>query len=355
MKTLRVNVGKGYDILIDNGILQSTGEYVKNVSSANKICIISDTNVYPIYGDIVKNSLESVGYHTYSYVFEAGEASKKTSTVVSMVEFMAENELTRGDLVVALGGGVTGDMAGFAAAIYLRGIDFVQIPTSLLAQVDSSVGGKTAVDLPQGKNLCGAFHQPILVLIDTDTLDTLPPHYFSDGLAEAIKMGCIKSASLFEEIEKNDPHNIIDEIIYECDMLKAGVVERDEKEHGERALLNFGHTAGHAIEKLHNFTTISHGEAVGIGMVLISKAGENNGITEPGTAERIKKVLVGNNLMTEDSHSLAEIISAMNADKKRTNDSINFTLIHSIGDSYNQKIKYEDIPKFFGLKQYEHC
>lgn len=349
MKTLRVNAGKGYDIIIDKGILENAGEYVKKVSSAKKICIISDTNVYPIYGDVVKASLESAGYTTYSYVFEAGEASKKTSTVVSMVEFMAENELTRGDIVVALGGGVTGDMAGFAAAIYLRGIDFVQIPTSLLAQVDSSVGGKTAVDLPQGKNLCGAFHQPILVLIDTATLDTLSPHFFSDGLAEAIKMGCIKSASLFDKIENNNPHDIIDEIIYECDMLKAGVVERDEKEHGERALLNFGHTAGHAIEKLHNFTTISHGEAVGIGMVLISKAGEQNGITEVGTADRIANVLIKNNLMTEDSHALSDIITAMNADKKRTNDSINFTLIHSIGDSYNQKIKYEDIPKFFGI------
>lgn len=350
MKSLRVNVGKGYDIIIDNNILKNAGEYVKKVSNAKKLCIISDSNVYPIYGDVVKNSLEDAGYQVYSYVFEAGEASKKTSTVISMVEFMAENELTRGDLVVALGGGVTGDMAGFAAAIYLRGIDFVQIPTSLLAQVDSSVGGKTAVDLPQGKNLCGAFHQPILVLIDTDTLDTLSDHFFSDGLAEAIKMGCIKSASLFEKIENNNPHDIIEDIIYECDTLKAGVVERDEKEHGERVLLNFGHTAGHAIEKLHNFTTISHGEAVGIGMVLISKAGEASGITESGTANRIANVLVKNNLMIEDSHKLEDIITAMNADKKRTSDSINFTLIHSIGDSYNDKIKYEDIPKFFGLE-----
>lgn len=349
MKTLRVNVGKGYDILIDKGIIKNIGEYIRNLSNAKKICIISDTNVYPIYGETVKASLDSSGYSTYTYIFEAGEASKTTSVVVSMVEFMAKNELTREDLVVALGGGVTGDMAGFAAAIYLRGIDFVQIPTSLLAQVDSSVGGKTAVDLSQGKNLCGAFHQPILVLVDTDTLDTLPPHYFSDGLAEAIKMGCIKSESLFDKIENSDVHSIIDEIIYECDMLKAGVVERDEKEHGERALLNFGHTAGHAIEKLHNFTTISHGEAIGIGMVLISKAGERNGITKSGTAERIENILIKNNLLTEDSHSLSDIISAMNADKKRTGDSINFTLIHSIGDSYNQKIKYEDIPKFFGI------
>lgn len=350
MKKLTVNAGKGYEILIDKGILPNCGKYVKNVSSAKKICLISDTNVYPIYGDSVKASLEAEGYDVYTYIFKAGEASKTTSTVISMVEFMAENQLVRTDLVVALGGGVCGDMAGFAAAIYLRGIDFVQIPTSLLAQVDSSVGGKTAVDLPQGKNLCGAFHQPILVLIDPNTLDTLSPHYFSDGLAEAIKMGCIKSASLFEKIEKQDAHEIIDEIIYECDLLKAGVVERDEKEHGERALLNFGHTGGHAIEKLHGFTTISHGEAVGIGMVLISKAGEENGVTEVGTADRIAKVLIKYNLKIEDNHSLEDIISAMSADKKRTSSAINFTFIHSIGDGFNQKINYEEIPSFFGLK-----
>lgn len=350
MKNLNVNAGKGYEILIEKGILPHCGEYIKKVSNAKKICLISDTNIYPIYGNTVKQSLEAEGYKVYEYVFKAGEGSKTTATVISMVEFMAENEFVRSDLVVALGGGVCGDMAGFAAAIFLRGIEFVQIPTSLLAQVDSSVGGKTAVDLPQGKNLCGAFHQPILVLIDTNTLNTLPPHYFSDGLAEAIKMGCIKSASLFEKIENNDAHDIIDDIIYECDLLKAGVVERDEREHGERALLNFGHTGGHAIEKLHGFTTISHGEAVGIGMVLISKAGEKNGVTQKGTADRIAKVLLKYNLRTEDEHSLESIIAAMNADKKRTSDSINFTLIHSIGEGYNQKIKYEDIPSFFGLK-----
>jgi 3-dehydroquinate synthase len=350
MKKLTVNAGAGYDILIEKGIIANAGEYIKPLSNANKICLISDTNVYPIYGDMVKSSLENENYQVFTYIFEAGEASKQTSTVISMVEFMAENELTRGDLVVALGGGVCGDMAGFAAAIYLRGIDFVQIPTSLLAQVDSSVGGKTAVDLPQGKNLCGAFHQPILVLIDPNTIDTLDSHFFSDGLAEAIKMGCIKSKSLFEKIENQNARDIIDEIIYECDALKAGVVERDEKEHGERALLNFGHTGGHAIEKLHNFTTISHGEAVGIGMVLISKAGEANGITEKGTADRIAKVLTKYNLKVEDNNSLEDIITAMNADKKRTATSINFTLIHSIGDSYNEKIKYEDIPSFFGIK-----
>lgn len=350
MKKLRVNVGAGYDIFIEKGLLSSCGEFIKNVTDAKKVCVISDTNVFPIYGDKVCQSIEEQGFEVLTYVFEAGEASKTTSTVISMVEFLAQNELTRGDIVVALGGGVCGDMAGFAAAIYLRGIDFVQIPTSLLAQVDSSVGGKTAVDLPQGKNLCGSFHQPVLVIIDPDTLDTLTPHFFSDGMAEAIKTGCIKSAPLFDRIEKEDAKDFIEDMIFDCVSIKAGVVERDEKEHGERALLNFGHTAGHSIEKLHNFSTISHGEAVGIGMVMITAAGEANGITAAGTSDRIAAVLKKYGLLTKDENSLSDIIENMNADKKRTSDSINFTLLHSIGDSFNQKIKYEEIPKFFGLK-----
>ncbi len=349
MRTVYVNVGKSYDILIQKGILTDCGKYVAAVSAAKKVCVISDSNVFPIYGDAVMQSLSDNGYDVIHYVFPAGEASKTIATVADMVEYLAQNELTRGDLVVALGGGVTGDMAGFAAAIYLRGIDFVQIPTSLLAQVDSSVGGKTAVDLTQGKNLCGAFHQPILVIIDPDTLSTLTPHFFSDGMAEAIKTGCIKSASLFDRIERENAQDFIEEMIEQCVSIKAGVVERDEKEHGERALLNFGHTAGHAIEKLHGFTTISHGEAVGIGMVMAAQAGENNSVTLPGTARRIAAVLTKYGLMTEDCNSTSDIIAAMNADKKRTADSINFTLLHNIGDSFNQKIKYKDIPAFFGI------
>lgn len=347
MKSLKVNVGKGYEILIEKGIISSSGDYIKEISRAKKVCLISDTNVYPIYKDKVIKSLEENGFKVIKYVFEAGESSKTIQTVTKMVEFMAENALTRNDLVVALGGGVCGDMAGFAASIYLRGIEFVQIPTSLLAQVDSSVGGKTAVDLPQGKNLCGAFHQPCLVLIDPDTLKTLTPKYFSDGMAEAIKMGCIKSASLFEKIEKEDAKEIIEDIIYECVSLKATVVENDEKEKGERALLNFGHTAGHAIEKLHNFTTISHGEAVGIGMVIVTKASEANGITEKGTADRIIKVLEKYNLKTEDTNSLKDIITAMNSDKKRTGTAINFILLYSIGESFINPINNEEISKFF--------
>lgn len=351
MKRLTVKVTDSYDILIERGLIDSSGELIKNALPAKKVTLVSDTNVYKLYGNRVRNSLEAVGYEVYTYIFEAGEASKKTATVVDMVEFMADKGLTRNDGVVALGGGVCGDMAGFAAAIYLRGVKFVQIPTSLLAQVDSSVGGKTAVDLPQGKNLCGVFHQPSLVIIDPDVLDTLDDHYFSDGMGEVIKYGCIKSLSLFERLENENPKDFIEDLIYECVDIKRQVVENDEKEHGERALLNFGHTCGHAIEKLWNFETVSHGEAVGIGMVMIAEAGEYIGVTKPGTRDRIIKVLEKNNMKISDTHTMAEIVGAMSADKKRTGTAINFAMLSEIGDSFIKAVKNEKISEMFRVNQ----
>lgn len=349
MKKLTVNVANGYDILIDNGLIDDCGKYVSAVSNAKKVCVISDTNVFKIYGDKVCSSLKETGFNVFDYVFKAGESSKNTSTVISIVEYLAQCELTRGDLVVALGGGVAGDMAGFAAAIYLRGIDFVQIPTSLLAQVDSSVGGKTAVDLPQGKNLCGAFHQPILVLIDPNVLNTLSPFYFSDGMGEVIKYGCIRSESLFNKLENESIKENISDVIYECLDIKRQIVENDEKEMGERALLNFGHTCGHAIEKLWNFESVSHGEAVGIGMYMITKASERAELTKQGCADRIKAVLEKYNLKTADSHSAKEIISAMSADKKRTSTGIKFVMIEEIGKSFIYPVETENISGLFGV------
>ncbi|MGN1420318.1 MAG: 3-dehydroquinate synthase [Eubacterium sp.] len=349
MKKLTVNVNEKYDILIEKGLLKKTGELVKTVLSCKRIALISETNVYPIYGDAVKASLEVQGYEVFTYVFKAGESSKNTANVIDMVEFMAQKGLNREDGVVALGGGVCGDMAGFAAAIYLRGIKFVQIPTTLLSQVDSSVGGKTAVDLPQGKNLCGAFHQPSLVIIDPLVLDTLSTHFFSDGMGEVIKYGCIKSASLFERLEKENAVDFIEDIIYECLDIKRIIVENDEKEYGERALLNFGHTCGHAIEKLWSFETVSHGEAVGIGMVMIADAGEKNGITEKGTKDRIIKVLEKNNLKISDTHSVKEIVGAMSVDKKRTGSGIKLVMVKKIGESFVMPVTNEELKNIFGV------
>ena len=350
MKTIHVSTGSPYDIMIERGILDNCGEIIKKLSNAEKITIVTDTNVAPLYKWRVLNSLSQQGYQTTAHVFQAGEQSKNLNTIADIYDTLADFKMTRKDLIVALGGGVTGDMAGFAAAVYLRGIKYIQIPTTLLSQVDSSVGGKTAVDLPQGKNLCGAFHQPALVVIDPDVLSTLPPHYFSDGMGEVIKYGCIKSASLFDAVQNRDAHEYIEDVIYECVDIKRGVVERDEKEAGERALLNFGHTAGHAIEKLHNFTGISHGEAVGIGMVMISKAGESAGITEPGTAEKITAVLKKYNLKTEDENSLSDIISAMAFDKKSTDAGINFIMLSKIGSSFIKPVATADIKKLFGVE-----
>ena len=205
------------------------------------------------------------------------------------------------------------------------------------------------MDLPQGKNLCGAFHQPVLVLIDPFALNTLSDHFFSDGMGEVIKAGCIKSASLFEKIETEDVKENIEDIIYACVDIKRGVVERDEKEQGERALLNFGHTIGHGIEKLHNFSGISHGEAVGIGMAMISKIGENAGLTENGTSARIKAVLEKFNMKTADDNAVEDIIAAMQSDKKRTSSGINFVMLKKIGDSFIYPVENEKINELFGL------
>ena len=349
MKKLTVNVGSPYDILIEKGIMGDCGKYIRKVTNAQKAAIISDTNVAPLYLETVQKSLESEGFAVFCYVFPAGEASKTTATAIKAVEFLADCALTREDIVVALGGGVCGDTAGFAAAIYLRGIKFVQIPTTLLSQVDSSVGGKTGVDLPQGKNLCGAFHQPALVLIDPNALDTLTEHYFRDGMGEVIKYGCIKSPELFERLEREDPRDFIEELIFECVDIKRGVVERDEKETGERALLNFGHTAGHGIEKLGGFTEISHGEAVGIGMLLITEAGENAGLTQRGTAERIKKMLEKYGMKTKCPYPLKDVVAAMSSDKKRTGSSIKLVLLKEIGTSFIHPVENDKTEEFFGL------
>ena len=263
-----------------------------------------------------------------------------------MLSYMADFHMSRGDIVVALGGGVTGDMAGFAAATYMRGIKFVQIPTSLLAQVDSSVGGKTAVDIPQGKNLVGAFHQPCLVIIDPDTLSTLPERFVHDGMAEVIKYGCIKDERLFETLENENALDIIEDIIEICVSIKRDVVNRDEKESGERMLLNFGHTLGHSLEKLYNFEGLSHGEAVAIGMVKIAASGENAGLTEAGTADRIERLCKKNMLPTSDEASAATLAELCQSDKKAGGGSVNLVLLDKIGSSFIRKTPLSELEAF---------
>ena len=346
MRTVHVSTGKPYDIFIERGLLDKAGEYAKSLSSATRAVLITDTNVAPLYKWRVLNSLSAAGFEVATHVFQAGEESKHLGTIAEMYKTLAGSGMTRKDMIVALGGGVCGDMAGFAAATYLRGIGFIQVPTSLLAQVDSSVGGKTGVDLPQGKNLVGAFHQPLAVLIDPDTLNTLPEPFVTDGMGEVIKYGCIKDAAFFEKLETESFADHIEDIIETCVSIKRDVVSRDEREKGERMLLNFGHTLGHAIEKLGDFSAITHGKAVAIGMVLMARAGEQNGYTEKGSAERMIRLCEKYQLPTEWNAAFSDMAEAAKGDKKTAGSDINLVLLKTIGDSFTLRLPLEELNGF---------
>ena len=348
MRKITVSGNNGYEILISSGILNKVGELVRGVSKAKKAMILSDSNVMPLYGEKVKNSLEASGFEVFSFAFSAGEASKTLDTVSEMIKALCQAQMTRSDIVVALGGGVTGDMAGFASAIYLRGIDFVQIPTTLLSQVDSSVGGKTGCDLAFGKNLVGAFHNPRLVIIDPDTLKTLPDRYKNDGMGEIIKCGCIRSKSLFEKLENcNSFDDILTDAVYECVDIKRTIVENDFTEKGERMLLNFGHTLAHAIEKHYDFKGIAHGEAVGIGMLEITRASEKTLDTCEGCADRIENLLKKFGLPTSCDVKAEKLTDIMLHDKKRRGNTLNLVLLKTIGESFVKALPTEEIAAFF--------
>lgn len=346
MRTVKVDTAFPYDILIERGLIKNIAPYVKKVTEAKKITVITDTNVEKYYAENVISSLKNSGFDTSLFVYEAGEKSKNLGTIQNMYSHMADFRMSRKDIVVALGGGVCGDMAGFAAATYMRGIDFIQIPTSLLAQVDSSVGGKTGVDIAQGKNLVGAFHQPILVIIDPDTLSTLPEYYINDGMAEVIKYGCIKDSALFKTLEDKNALEIIDDVIETCVSIKRDVVNRDEKEAGERMILNFGHTLGHSLEKIYNFEGLSHGQAVAVGMVMITEASERAGLTEKGTLERLIPLCKKYNLPVSDNADVKEIISYCASDKKAGGGSVNLVLLKKIGESFIRKTPLDELDSF---------
>ena len=271
MNTVTVSASKTYNILIGPGILSELGPRVRSLGKAQKVCLVSETSVFPLWGETALSSLKDAGFDVCSYVFPAGEESKNGENLLKLLNFLAENGLTRSDILVALGGGVTGDLAGFAASCFLRGIRFVQVPTTLLAAVDSSVGGKTAVDLPAGKNLAGAFWQPSLVICDTDTLDTLPVDIFRDGCAEVIKYGILYDPKLFAHLEEKGLAFDREAVITRCVELKRDVVMEDEFDTGARMKLNLGHTIGHGVEARSNFT-LSHGKSVAIGMAIVCRA-----------------------------------------------------------------------------------
>lgn len=342
MKKIHINTSDEYDVIISKNILDKTGELAKTVIKPCKIAVISDDRVYPLYGERVKKSLEDAGFETQAYIFPNGEKSKNMSEYINMLEFLAENHFTRSDAVAALGGGVTGDMAGFAAASYLRGIKFIQIPTTFLAAVDSSVGGKTGVNLKIGKNLAGAFHQPSLVICDTECLKTLSEDIFADGVAEAIKCGMLEN---FDMLEKMQTEFDAEEIIAECVSIKCKVVSEDEHDTGRRQLLNFGHTIGHGIEKNSGYK-VTHGHAVSMGMAAITLAAEKEGICQKGTYEYLCNVLKKCNLPTECPFGSEEIYSAALSDKKRNGNSITLVLPKKAGECMLYKTDTEKLLDF---------
>ena len=330
IRTIQVHTAPSYAVSIGAGLLRRCGETLRPILPVCHIAVISDSNVAPLYLDTVCESLRSAGYTVSSHVFPAGEAHKNFETLSDILEFLAESQLTRTDCIAALGGGVTGDMAGFAAGCYLRGIRCVQLPTTLLSAVDSSVGGKTAIDLKAGKNLAGVFLQPTAVLCDTDCLASLPAAVFADGAAEAIKTGVLSDERLFSLFENGSLTSAPTDVIARCVAYKAGVVERDEKEQNERRLLNLGHTIGHAIEKCSNYS-IPHGHAVAAGLAIMARAAEGLGWTEAPIAARITACLAKNNLPTGTTYSAEALTAAALHDKKRTGDKITIVIPKKIG------------------------
>lgn len=351
MKTIRVQTGTPYEVLVGSGILSTLGRAVKRLPGKRyaKAAVITDDKVQALYGNTVCASLAAAGLEVVSFDFPNGEASKNISTVQDILGFLSDNYLTRSDVVIALGGGVTGDMAGFAASIYLRGVDYIQVPTTLLAAIDSSVGGKTAVNLPQGKNLVGTFWQPQLVLCDIHTLDTLDDDIFADGLAEAVKHGCIWDAELFRLMETRDIRHNLAEIIARSVEIKSYVVGQDEREHGLRQILNFGHTLAHGIEKMSHFE-ISHGKAVSMGICLITGACVANGLMPAEDAKRIKVVLERCDLPTRCPYPLDKLCKECLGDKKRSGDTINLIVLERIGKAAVHPVKIDELLPFIKRK-----
>lgn len=325
MRTVTVKASKSYEIYIGSGMLATLGEETKKLGKAQKICIVSESTVFPLYGAAAKESLEKFGFEVISYVFPSGEESKNGATFLDLLNFLAENKLTRSDMIVALGGGVVGDLAGFAAASFLRGIRFIQVPTTLLAAVDSSVGGKTAIDLPAGKNLAGAFCQPSLVLCDTDTLNSLPVDIFRDGCAEVIKYGVLYDPALFSHLEEKGLDFDREAVITRCVELKRDVVMEDEFDTGARMKLNLGHTIGHGVEARSNFG-LSHGKSVAIGMAIVSRASNC-----PDTA-RILAILEKFGLPITTDYPVEDIYAYTLFDKKRSGGTVKLIIPKAIGE-----------------------
>ena len=354
MPMITVPLGeRTYPIHIGSGMLDCLGVLVLEALGEISVAIVTDDHVAPLYLARAVASLEHAGLRVCCITLPHGEQTKCLDQLANLYTFLCDYRLTRKDAVIALGGGVIGDLTGLAAATYLRGVHFIQVPTTLLAQVDSSVGGKVAVDLPQGKNLVGAFYQPDFVLVDPDTLNTLTDEYWRDGLGEVIKYGCIGDAELFALLENCAPGGRaalmahIDEILLHCIQAKADVVAQDERDTGLRMTLNFGHTIAHAIETCQHYEGLRHGEAVALGMHLMTRLSERKGLTEPGTAQRLDALLRQLEMpMALPALKEEEVISAMFMDKKFSGKVLRAIVLNRIGKCF---IHPTDVSFFEGM------
>ena len=331
MSVIRVETGIPYEVHVDAGILGTIGDVVReNIPSAQTVAVVTDTNVGGFYLQRVTDSLQAAGLHVVSRVIPAGEQSKNLDEYAQVLSFLAQENVTRSDAIIALGGGVVGDLAGFASATYLRGIDYIQVPTSLLAMVDSSVGGKTAVDLPEGKNLVGAFYQPKAVLCDVETLNTLPEEDFRNGCAEVIKYGVLSSPELFAHLAQEGTGFDRVRVIEECVRIKAEIVAEDERDTGLRRMLNLGHTFGHAVEAKSNYE-LTHGTAVAIGMALIARAASVRGHMSANDAQGVCACIGRFGLPVNTQESARGLMPYVASDKKRQGDQVHLIVPTAIG------------------------
>ena len=347
MQIVTVKTSTEYPIIIGMNILKTLGENVKKYCSSGTAVIVTDDIVYELYGKICEESIAKSGYNTEMIIIKNGESSKNAKEYIRILNILAEKKVTRTDCLIALGGGVVGDLTGFVAATYLRGIKFVQVPTTLLAAVDSSVGGKTGIDLDSGKNLAGAFYQPAFVLCDYSTLKTLPQKVLCDGCAEVIKYGIIRDKKLFYMMQDNE-HLNLEEIITRCVKIKAEIVNEDERDLGIRQILNFGHTFGHGVEAASNYE-ISHGNAVAIGMKLMMQAEVQKKWCSIETFEEVLNILKKYEFDLEIKNSVDEIYEIITSDKKRKGKNIDIAIATEIGRSVLKRVSMIDLRKILTL------
>jgi 3-dehydroquinate synthase len=351
MENIKVELGKdSYTIAVERGLWDTLGQRIRQVSQADKAAILTDASVDALYGAGLEEKLRAAGFDVRRLVMPPGEDHKNLETFTRMVRECADFGMTRKDLVISLGGGVPGDLGGYVAASYLRGVAFIQIPTTLLSQIDSSVGGKVAVDLPEGKNLVGAFYQPKAVFIDPDLLQSLPPRYLHDGFAEVVKCAAFGDKDLFARLETLESDaDILREaplLISRCIRIKVKVVEEDVRDTGARMVLNFGHTIGHAVERFYHYEKYTHGEGVAIGMIRLTRRTEALGLTQPGTADRIARLLSRHGIPVDDPIATKDVIAGMAMDKKKRGNRITLVIVPALGSSLLKNISMDELEPY---------